>query len=304
MKKFLAYFALVATALAALLAANEALNRYFVFSASNANAYKMYRLFIAPEDGEIPILGSSRAEAGFAPLEISPKAFDYGISGSPFSETLLHLRAVLERKKPTLVIVNLDPWGMTKGTFQGLYRYAAPSALVKAEAAIKLELIEKIPGLRCQGETRTNFAEWLNNRLAVTKTMERGAILQKISRTPAEWEYLIGQINAKWCGCDEEIKQHLADLLAANTSYDVVFVVSPISKPWRDSFDGAEHLHALETWLESFPRVHVFDYSNLFDGLDMFMDSTHLNETGARIFSRDLARRMTGIFDSRSQISD
>ena len=127
----------------------------------------MYRLFTCSENGEIPILGSSRAEAGFAPMEIANNAFNYGLSGSSARETAFHLKAVLSRPGHGLVIVNLDPWGLGNGSFLGDYRFVADNTLVKSEPKICIPLADRLPGIRFQGKTRGNLAQCMNNRLAV-----------------------------------------------------------------------------------------------------------------------------------------
>ena len=290
MKKFLAFVGLVVLAASTMIVANEVLNRYLIFSSSNSNPYKMYRLFTNPEKGEIPILGSSRAEASFAPLELSEHAFNYGLSGSTARETAFHLKAVLSRNEGGLVIVNLDPWGLGNGGFLGKYRFVADNSLVKSEPKISLPFIEKVVGVRFHGETRSNLAECMNNRLAVTKTMERGAILQRLSRNEEEWAYIISKCKSSSCACNDETREMLGDILAKNTRYEIVFVVSPTAKPWWDKFTGHAELSELEQWLRSFPHVHVIDHAGTSNGyaLSEFMDLTHLNEKGARRFTKEL----------------
>ena len=146
MKMSFAFLFAVLAATVILLLANERLNRYLIFSSSNSNPYKMYRLFVDAPGDEIPILGSSRAEAGFAPKELSEKSFNYGLSGSSMRETAFHLKAVTARPSNGLVIVNLDPWGLGNGDFLGRYRFAADVELVKEEPKVKLSLIDRIPG--------------------------------------------------------------------------------------------------------------------------------------------------------------
>lgn len=47
---------------------NEALNSHLILSSTGSTAYKMYRIFVEPVVDEIPILGSSRANAISFPL--------------------------------------------------------------------------------------------------------------------------------------------------------------------------------------------------------------------------------------------
>lgn len=290
MKKFVLFTSMTCLMLAALMLANDALNHYLVFSSDNSNPYKMYRLFCSPRAGEIPIIGSSRAEAGFAPKEISAKAFNYGLSGSSARETVVHLKAVLSRPGSGLVIVNLDPWGLGSGPFQGDYRFAAESPIVKSEPKIQIPLVDRLPGFRFYGKTRENLAQCMNNRLSATKTIDHGAILQRLSRNKAEWEYIMARCRPPKFSCDAETKAMLANILSCNTRYEVVFVVSPIAEPWQKRFSGRKELMALENWLRTFSRVRVLDFMEAPHRYELseFMDLTHLNESGARRFSREL----------------
>ena len=86
----------------------------------------------------------------------------------------------------------------------------------------------------------------------------------------------------------------LGDILSANTRHEVVFVVSPIAKPWWDRFTGHAELAELEQWLRSFPHVHVIEHTGTSEGYELseFMDLTHLNEKGARRFTRELKAQL------------
>ena len=297
MRKFAFFCAIILVVVVALLCANDALNCYLVFSNENSNSYKIQRLFSPPENDEIPILGSSRAEAGFAPTEISKNAFNYGISGSPARETVFHLKEVLSRPGRTLVIVNLDPWGLGKGIFRGDYRFVADYPLVKSEPMIQVPIADRFLGFRFYGKTRSNLAECINSHIAATKTMERGAILQRFSRSKAEWKYIISKCEPQGFTCDEETKLMLTDTLMSNMRHEVVFVVSPIARPWVERFTGVENLVELEEWLSRFPHVHVIGFANTSEGYELseFMDLTHLNEKGARRFSREIRERLVSL---------
>jgi len=297
MKRFLLYVTGLCVATIILLLANEFLNRYLIFSSSNANPYKMYRLFIEQPKNEIAILGSSRAEAGFAPKELSDAAFNYGLSGSAMRETAFHLQAIVERDENSLVIVNLDPWGLGNGKFQGRYRFATASPLVKAEPKVGLTFLDRIPGVRFHGELRGNIAQCMNNRIAATKTMENGAILQRLSRNQAEWEYIISKSKPMGFARNQEAEDALKSVFEKNTRHEIVFVVSPVAEPWWERFTGKEELIELEHWLSKFQRVHVIDHMMLGAHYDLseFMDLTHLNEHGARRFTRELKDKLTSM---------
>ncbi len=290
MRRFLIYVTLVLGAAIAMMAANDIFNMELIKASPSSNPGKMCRLFANPEPGEIAILGSSRAQAGFVPGEISPNAFNYGLNGSSFRETVFHLKAILSRPGVALVIVNLDPWGLNNGGFTGDYSLAYSSEIVRSEPKISIPFVDRVPLLRFQGGTRQNFSQYLNDRMAVTKTMERGAILERISRSEAEWDYIISKCGRTAFSNDKETRAMLADALYHRNGHQIVFVVSPISLPWLERFDGLQELESLKDWLSSFEGVKVLDFSSSGEyPLPDFMDLTHLNESGARKFSRSLA---------------
>lgn len=291
-KRFLLFVSAIVAAVAAMMLANDALNKRLALSSHSSPQYKMWRLFANPEKGEIPILGSSRAEAGFAPKEISEEAFNYGLSGSTFRETAFHLEEVLSRKDCRLAIVNLDPWGLgAASSFIGDYRFAAGAGRVRREPLARLPALERIPGVRSHGRTRLALSDWLNERLAVTKTMERGAILQRISRSADEWKIIASKSPDEYqFAVDAATKAILERLLRSNGSCQIVFVLSPVSQIWLGRFHRFQELRSLVAWLESFDRVAVLAFLSPGEGYGMeeFMDPTHLNEHGARRFSREL----------------
>lgn len=293
MKRFICVAVSVASGVYALLLVNEWVNLRLIFSSTNTTTYKMYRLFNEERSGEIPILGSSRAEAGFAPSELSPSAFNYGLSGSGQWETLLHLKAVCSRKDARLVIINLDPWGIGgKVGFQGNYLFAYGSPVLKEyENQVKVAFVDRCPGFRLYGKLRNNLASCLNSVTAATKKIDNGAILQRLSRNPTEWEYIISKCPAQKFNLNKQTWNEYKRVLAANQNVKVVFVVSPVSPPWWERFSGKAELSAFLVEASKIKNVAVLDMCssniNKYD-LSCFMDLTHLNENGARRFSREL----------------
>lgn len=67
------------------------------------------------------------------------------------------------------------------------------------------------------------------------------------------------------------------------------------SKPWWERFEGKDQLAAFLAEAEKIPNLTVIDLcmSNIdrYD-LSFYMDLTHLNETGARKFTRELREEL------------
>lgn len=293
MKRFLLTVVGLFAAVYVLLLVNDRVNLHLIFSSTNTRLYKMYRLFeVAPTD-EIPIFGSSRAEAGFAPSELSPRAFNYGISGSGQGESLLHVKAACSRTDADLIVINLDPWGIGGlGNFQGNYSLAYGSPLLKGyEKYTHIELVDRLPGTRFYGRFRPNLGECLNSVLAATKRIDKGAILQRLSRNDEEWAYIIGRCAPAKFTCVESVWKDYQEVFASHPNTKFVFVVSPISKPWWERFEGKESLAAFLEEASKIPNLDVIDMCStnieLYD-LSYYMDLTHLNEKGARRFTKEL----------------
>ena len=297
MKRFILITSFLFAVLYGLLLVNDYINLKLVFSSTNTSLYKMYRLFKEPLPNEIPIIGSSRAEAGFVPSVLSPRAFNYGLSGSGQWETLFHLKAICVRNDASLVIVNLDPWGIQgKGGFTGRYAlaYGAPS-MVGYEDQTKVAFLDRMPGTRFYGRFRSNIGECLNSVLAATKKIDNGAILERLSRNEEEWKYIIGKCESSNFTVNEETWREYQMVLRRHPNVTVVFVISPVAPPWWNRFGGAEKMREFLKEASKLDNVKVIDMcSTNIDKYDLsyFMDLTHLNETGARKFTGELKQRL------------
>lgn len=297
MKRFILVISLLFAVSYGLLLVNDYINLKLVFSSTHSPLYKMYRLFKAPLPGEIPIIGSSRAETAVAPSELSPRAFNYGLSGSQQWETLFHLKAICQRKESSLVIVNLDPWGIQgKSEFRGHYAlaYGAPT-MAGYEEMINVAFLDRLPGTRFYGRFRPNFTEYLNSALATMKVIDNGACLMKTSRNNEEWKYIIGNIREGHFSVNDETWREYQKVIRQHPDVAIVFLVSPVSPPWWEKFADADKFHRFLQEIAKFNNVKVIDMcSTNIDNYDMsyFVDLTHLNERGARKFTRELRQKL------------
>ncbi len=275
---------------------NDSLNEWLVTASSASSTYKTYRLFALRPADEMPILGSSRASQNFVPSLLSPKAFNYGVDGSGMGETLFFLAQCLRNGSSNPILINLDPWGFPeKATFPADYQLVLGNADVRAVLPPeRTALSERLPGVRFHGALRRNLTAFLNDRLALTKVVDHGATLQRLSRTPAEWETINRSrkepmefhFDAHW--------QAALDDLYGRTERPIVWVVGPLAPhPWR--------LYRGEAELEAFlaaqvQRKHVYAVNLIRLSEEMteadFMDSTHLNLQGAERFTRLLRERL------------
>ena len=307
MKKFLLFVSGLIAVFLALTFAYDGLNLWLVRSSSGNDAYKMERFFGELDESEIPILGSSRALSNFVPEALDANCFNYGINGSCIGETLFQLRDLVRRKTSGLVLVNVDPWGFgafddPDVVFRGNYLLAAKSGDVRRRLPSGVVAgLDWLPGIRFQGHLRANLASALNVRLAVTKVIDRGAVLERRSLTADEWAYLDRSLRPMAFklpsgACRAALGEIVRLVRAREGRLRVVFVIGPCSPSWRKAFTGGA---ALRSWVESFNRemagtsVQALD---LFTDMDFetrfFADAAHLNYDGAVRFSRELKRRL------------
>lgn len=288
MKKFLTYFAGIALAVIALALLCDWANMYLVHHSSGNSISKMERLWQSMNDEEIPIMGSSRALGGFVPSELSPKCFNYGVNGMQLNEILFNFKA-LEKRGDSLnpIILNFDPWLVISerfGYFVGDYRLAPRSG--------RSTVLDTILGIRFYGMFRKNFTDYLSSKKAVTKVVDRGAVLLKTSRSEKEWEVINSKLTpwhfeyANWV---EKFEQSIEALAPRN----VIVVVCPCSSRKTELFTGKENLEAFLTRISKLSNIRVINYygSDKFSDED-FTDPIHLNIEGARKFSRMLKEEL------------
>ena len=307
MKRFLVIAFGLVVAFLALTMVYDRLNLALVRASSGNDAYKMERFFSEAVEDEIPVLGSSRALAHFVPAMLGTNVFNYGINGSGIGETLFLLKDLVSRKRAGLVLVNVDPWGFgafdsPKDAFRGNYALAASSREVRRRLpAGVVSTADWLPGVRFQGRLRANLADALNDRMSVTKAVDRGAVLLTKSRTPEEWAYLNGQLGpvafvSPSVDCRATIGEIVREVCAREGRLRVVFVIGPCSPSWRCHFTNAE---ALRAWVRAFADemagkpVSVIDlFSDMDFATEEFVDATHLNRDGAVRFSSELKQRL------------
>ncbi len=303
MKKFLLFAFGLIVAFLALTFVYDGLNLALVRSSSGNGAYKMERFFSELAEDEIPILGSSRAQANFVPSELDARCFNYGIDGSPIGETLFQLRDLVARKEAGTILVNVDPWGFAffdGVTFRGSYLLAAESCDVRRSLPPGVvNGSDWMPGIRFQGQLRANLAATVNARLSVTKEINHGAVLLRTSRTNEEWAFIDKTLKPTDFGLPSEACQTMLNEIARIVKsregrLRVFFVIGPCSPSWCKLFTGGD---TLRKWVKDFNAAMADSHLMVIDlfsdsdfGRKDFVDPTHLNRDGAVRFSRELRR--------------
>ena len=283
MKKFLIYFAGVALATVVLALLCDIANMYLVHHSSGNPISKMERLWQKSNNDEIPILGSSRALGNFVPSELSSKCFNYGVNGMGLNEVLFNLKALEGIDSVTPIIMNFDPWSKiidSDGSWVGDYRLAPKSG--------RSDIVDAIPGIRFYGMFRKNFTDYLNSKKAVTKIIDKGAVLLKTSRSKKEWEIINSKLTS-WHFEYENWVEKFEQSIYALAPRKVIVVVCPCSSRKTELFTGKNNLKAFLMRITKLSNIRVINYygSDKFEDGD-FTDPTHFNVEGARKFSQML----------------
>lgn len=286
MKRFLVYFLVTALVSVTLALVNDGLNLMLIRSSCGNPAYKMERLWSDAFPDEVAILGSSRAQSNFMPSKMSSICFDYGADGMGMPEVLFLLKHLAQRKTSAPVIVNLDPWGFggfDHPTFVGDYRLAPQSG--------RIGFVDALPGMRFHGALRKNLVAWLNQRKAVTKVIDGGAVLLKTSRTPAEWGVINATLTPWGFTRSAEGEKEFEEVVKSLAPRKVIVVVGPCASHFMELYPSMDEFNRYLDHLRTIDNVTVV---NMFGDADFsdsdFTDPTHLNIGGATKFTEKVMR--------------
>ena len=284
MKRFLIFFVVVFVFVAFFAMINDYFCVWLIRHAGSSSAGKMERLWENPEQGEIPIFGSSRALGNFVPSIISPKCFNYGCNGMSKEEVTFLMSIAAKRSDKEPIIVNFDPWQSESGNpFVGDYRLVPESK--------RLSFKECIPGIRFHGALRCSIAEFLNSRKAVTKVIDHGAELLKNSRNAEEWNIINARQKAQRYFPNPSVDKAFESVINAFAPRKVYIVICPCSSHWTNLYTGLNDLNQyLEHILSVCPNavvINLFEDSSFSD--DDFADPTHLNIHGANKLSQKVS---------------
>ena len=295
MKRFLVYFLVTALVSVTLALVNDGLNLMLIRSSCSSPAYKMERLWSDAFPDEVAILGSSRAQSNFMPSKMSLECFNYGADGMGMPEVLFLLKHLAQRKTSAPVIVNLDPWGFggfDHPAFVGDYRLAPQSG--------RTEFVDALPGMRFHGALRKNLAAWLNQRQAVTKVIDGGAVLLKTSRTPAEWDVINAKLTPWEFTRSAEGEKEFEGAVKSLAPRKVIVVVGPCASHFMELYPSMDEF---KRFLEHLRTINNVTVVNLFGDADFsdsdFTDPTHLNIRGAAKFTEKVMRAAGHIIKGR-----
>jgi hypothetical protein len=255
---------------------------------STHGAAKLYRI-LEPHPDEIPIFGSSRAQCSYIPDTIGSNVYNYGINGIGYAVMDIFLNAELSKKdKKTPIILNFD-YQMFAYQMGDLNSYLPHSDSPEVRALLERNQFysfqTRIPGIRYYGAIDAFTKDRLNERLQLTKAINKGAAIEKAVTSPEQMAILV----QKRADSTEYFKPHpeLVDRLLSriNSHSDRMFyvVMAPYHPAYyasipAEDFARAQHILAQ---IDALPNARLINFDTAQWSDSMFFNTTHVSLLGA-----------------------
>lgn len=300
-KRFLFRILLPAIAITGLagLAFNYAFEHLIVMDGETSGAYKIRRIIKENHPDEIPIFGSSRAEGGYLPDSLGANFYNYGLSGSCADVTTFFMRQECKKKKnKPWIIVNIELNGIVR-----LYGNIANFIPNTGNKDIRTILGKdhrayyRIPFLRYFGQYEFYLRDYLNNKMQLTKAVNKGAAIEKKNMPPEEFAALVVQRKKEGevFDIDSTLLQEFTDVIASHPEREFILVVAPYHKSYYESYRTPAVAKAFFDLILSYPNTHVIDMGHLPLDDDMYFNTTHIRLNGAVVFCRALRDSLAAI---------
>lgn len=287
--------ALAALGLVALaLGGDFAMTRAIAQSESLA-AGRLARLDDPRRSGEIPVFGASRAEANYVPSVLGPRFYNYGLASASPDVTNMLLAAELRRKSHQPVVIDLGQWAFRDVGDPRNYLLLAdrPETRTMMRRGDIWQWYYAVPGLRYFGSWDWFVKGLLTDRIALTKRMDRGFVVH-LDEAPWSAELFAKDVAkrrataVRW-GFDPRQQRRLMELVASAPQRRFVIVLSPLHSSGLVRASGqAEFRDLLGEMAEAAPNLTIIDMISMDYPDQYFLNTTHLNQRGARAFSADL----------------
>lgn len=262
-----------------------------ILSNESCGAYKINRIITNEDANEIPILGSSRAEASFIPELLGENYFNYGLEGTQENVMLFFIKEECKKKKNSpLIIANIDLDGInTKTGDLANYLYNSTHEGVKQLMADRYEAHFSFPFIKYIGQFENYFRYYLNNRIQLTKYSNKGAFIDKVVLPKKMMDELIEyrRKNQDVFLNEENLKEEFFKTIKANPNRQFVFVIPPYHSCYFTNYKNPEDAKAFVNELRALSNARVFDFSSVVYPDSLFINTTHLNYKGAVRFTKE-----------------
>jgi hypothetical protein len=250
-------------------------------------AAKLYRIQ-EPHPGEIPIIGSSRALCSFIPDSIGPNVYNYGLNGAGFAVMDLFLEHILSRKDTTPIVLNLD-YEMFYYQMGDINSYLPHTDLPGVRPLLQrtgyYSAHMEIPGIRYYGAVDAFMKDNLNERLQLTKSMNKGAVIDKSPFNAQQFAVLVTQREDTVLKLNPfpKLVNKLFERIRGHRDRRFVLVVAPYHESYRASIfpENLAQADSLLAELALEPNVVLLDWDTHDWPDDRFTNTTHVNLAGA-----------------------
>jgi hypothetical protein len=257
----------------------------------SCGAYKINRIITNVDVTEIPIFGSSRAEASFIPELLGGNYFNYGLEGTQENVMLFFIKEECKKKKKSpVIIINIDLDGInTKTGDIANYLYNSDHESIKQLMAEQYEAHFSIPFIKYIGQFENYFRYYLNNRIQLTKYSNKGAFIDKVVLPQKMMDELIEyrRKNQDVFVNEPDLKKDFFKTINVCHDRKFVFVIPPYHSCYFTNYKNPEDAKAFVNELRALPNARVFDFSSVIYPDSLFMNTTHLNYDGAVRFTKE-----------------
>lgn len=260
---------------------------------------RLARLDDPRKSDEIPIFGASKAEANYVPSVLGPQFYNYGLGSASPDVTNMLLATALRHESKQPVVIDLGHWEFfdVGDPRNYLLLTERPETRIMMRRAGIWKWYYAIPGLRYFGSWDWYVKGLLTDRIALTKRMDRGFIVnldeapwsadvfardvKKRLQTPMQW------------GLDPRQRRKLMELVGSAPQRQFVLVLSPLHHSCFARASGEKKFRDVLRGMEaSASNLRIIDMSRSNYPDRYFLNTTHMNQRGARAFSADLRREL------------
>jgi hypothetical protein len=302
MKEFLKTILLILTIL---LIINIALDCVFssLFRHSQSEPYKEWNCIINDSiDADLLVMGNSRAWAQYDPHILDSilcvNSYNIALNGNDVRRQIVKYKVYrhYQRKKPTFLIFNIDYWGnFTEASYQfkQFFPYITNSYMRRfmLQDHLVYKLFLYIPMARYYYHGLYSMLDELKNKDDTYKGYKAHAL---------KWD---GTEFAKLDGLEFSPNQDLVDVFdnfmkeLKEEDIKVILVSSPIYKGVTEITVNLSEFYDFRQQFSEKYNVPILDYINdsICNDTAYFYNATHLNKTGAELFTTKLCHDLDSL---------
>lgn len=255
-----------------------------IFKTNISGAYKVNKILSKETNNEIPIFGSSRALSNYVPSKIGSNIYNYGINGTGSKVWIFFLKNELQKSNNNSIIINFDINGFNN--YLGDVRNYIPNYNSTKPLFEKRSIVYSIPVLKYYGFYFHYLKDYLQNRFNYTKITEKGGSFLSSNNIPDKFNFNISNRKLpkdSFVRNENHINQIIE--LIQHTDRKIYFVISPYHKSYLDEFVNYNSYEEFIAQFKDFKNIFFIDLKKMDLDDSMFFNSTHLNFSGATLFS-------------------